>query len=182
MADAEHVAAQSVEPAAERDIELVEAQLTHLVRVVAVRQLHCGDRIGLGPRIYCKNLRPVVLAPGAHRAPRRLGEAMVPGKDLVEALFLDHAQRLLQPVEEVHRHGAVPVGLRACTEQPPPVPIDARQFCFCGSGDGSRTNPGEGHAGRQHQAFLRAGDGDIDTPLVHAKIHRRQRRDGIDQE
>jgi hypothetical protein len=28
---------------------------------------------------------------------------------------------------------------------------------------------------------LRAGDDDIDTPLVHAKIHRRQGRDGIDE-
>src|ERR1700730_14665571 len=51
MADAKNAAAQSVKPAAKRDIELVEAELTHLVRVVAVRQLHGGDRIGLSPRV-----------------------------------------------------------------------------------------------------------------------------------
>src|SRR5215469_5021802 len=47
MADAQHAAAQPVEPTAERDVELVEAELARLVRVVAIGQLHGGDRIGL---------------------------------------------------------------------------------------------------------------------------------------
>src|SRR3546814_8133393 len=33
-----------------------------------------------------------------------------------------------------------------------------------------------------HEALLRAGDGDIDAPLVVAVVDRRQRRDGVDHQ
>src|SRR5262249_33911851 len=39
----------------------------------------------------------------------------------------------------------------------------------------------ERHAGRQHQALLRAADRDIDAPLVVAIVGRSKRGDGIDQ-
>src|SRR5260370_23115625 len=106
MADADDVAAQPVEPAAERDVELVEAELAHLVCVIALRQLHRGNRIGLRARVDGEDFPSVVLAPGAHRAPRRLGDAMMPCEDLVEALLLEHSQRLLQPIEQGYRRGA----------------------------------------------------------------------------
>src|SRR5215472_2550340 len=70
MADAEDPAAQSVESAAERDIEFVEAYLTHFVRIIAFRQPDSGDRIGLGAGIDGVDFRSVVLPPDAHRAPR----------------------------------------------------------------------------------------------------------------
>src|SRR5205085_10946636 len=100
MADAEHMALEAVEPAAERHVELVEAQLTYLVGVVALGHLHGGDRIGLRPRVDRKDLRSVVLPPDTHRAPRRLGEAVMAREDVVERLLLDHAQRFLQAIEE----------------------------------------------------------------------------------
>src|SRR5262249_4515578 len=58
MADAEHAAAQPVEPAAERDIEFVEGELAHLLGIPALRHLNRGDRTGLRPRVDRENLRP----------------------------------------------------------------------------------------------------------------------------
>ena len=40
----------------------------------------------------------------------------------------------------------------------------------------------EAQARRQHQAFLRAADGDVDAPLVVAIVDRAERRDGVDQQ
>ena len=40
----------------------------------------------------------------------------------------------------------------------------------------------ERHAGRQHQALLRAADGDVDAPFVVPVIGRGQRRDGVDHQ
>ena len=104
------------------------------------------------------------------------------GEDVVEPLLLQHAQRLLQAVEEMHRRGAVPIGLRALAEQPLPVPVDARQLGRGGGGQRLAADRGKGHAGRQHQPLLRAGDDDIDAPFVHAEIHRGERGDRVDQE
>ncbi len=42
------------------------------------------------------------------------------------------------------------------------------------------TGGDKAQAGRRHQALLRAGDGDIDAPVVHLEGHGRQRRDGVD--
>src|SRR6516165_6955141 len=142
MADTENPSAQPVEPAAERDVELVEAYLTCLVGVVAFGQLYRGNRIGLGAGVDSVDLRSVVLAPRAHRTPCRLGQAIVPREDLVETLLLEHAQRFLQPVEEVDRRSAVPDGLRRAAKQSPPIPIDARQLCFGGGGDRAGADPG----------------------------------------
>src|SRR6516162_9467308 len=108
MTDADDPATQPVEPAAERDVEFVQADLTRPLRVVAFGQLNSGNRIGLATRVDSVDFRSVVLPPSAHRTPRRLSETMVPREDLVEAFLLEHAQRFLQPVEEVHRRGAVP--------------------------------------------------------------------------
>ena len=38
-----------------------------------------------------------------------------------------------------------------------------------------------GHAGRQHEALLRAADGDIDAPFVHAEVDAGDRADTVDQ-
>src|SRR6516164_10641103 len=128
MADADDPAAQPIESAAERDVELIEADLTRLVRVAPIGQLNRGNRIGLGARVDSVDLRSVVLPPCTHGAPRRLRQAMMAGEDFVETLFLEHAQRLLQTVEEMYRCSAVPHGLGAAAEQSPPIPIDARQL------------------------------------------------------
>ena len=40
----------------------------------------------------------------------------------------------------------------------------------------------EGHSGRQHQALLRAADGDVDAPFVVPVIGGGERGDGVDKE
>ena len=40
----------------------------------------------------------------------------------------------------------------------------------------------ERHAGRQHQALLRAADGDVDAPFVVPVVGRGERGDGVDEE
>ena len=35
-------------------------------------------------------------------------------------------------------------------------------------------------SGRQHETLLRTGNGEIDAPFVHAKIHTGERADAVD--
>ncbi len=80
----------------------------------------------------------------------------------------------------MHRRGAVEGGLAVAGDELAPIPIDARQRRALRRLQRLLAGAGEGHAGRQHQALLRAADDDIDLPFVHAEIHRAQGRDGID--
>src|SRR5437868_10764673 len=102
-------------------------------------------------------------------------------EDVVESFLSEHAERFLQPEEEMYRHRAIPIPLRIFAEEPPPVPIDAWQLGCGGRGERLGADPGERHAGRQHEALLRAGDDDIDAPFIHAEIKRAERRDRIDE-
>src|ERR1700733_14037458 len=74
MADAEQRALQRAESAAERNVELLEAELADEIGVESLRQQHGADRVRLRVGVGPEELRSVILPPGADRAPRRLGE------------------------------------------------------------------------------------------------------------
>ena len=63
-----------------------------------------------------------------------------------------------------------------------PVEVRARQPRPLGSSQRLRAHGVEAEAGRQHQALLRAADGDVDAPLVVPVVDRPERGDRVDQE
>src|SRR5262245_8149551 len=73
MADAEDLARELGEPGAEGDVEVLERGLAEAVGVLAFRHQHGRERRGIILRLAAPDFE----APAAHRAPRRLGVAVV---------------------------------------------------------------------------------------------------------
>ena len=91
-------------------------------------------------------------------------------------------QRLAQPVEQVRGARVGPVAGLVGGHDRRPVPVRARQLRILGRGQRLLGDRVEGQARGQHQALLRAADGDVDAPLVVAVVDRRQRRDRVHEQ
>ena len=103
---------------------------------------------------------------------------------LLEALLVDHPQRLAQP-EQVRRPAACRRSAgnadrpRCGTSNPSSsVRMSAWRWAASAFGPG----PHEAQAGRHHQTLLRGGEGDVDTPRVHLELLAADRGDAVDHQ
>ncbi len=178
MTDAEDLAGDLAEARAQGHVEALEHGAAKRIGVVPRRQQQRGERARPRARIGAENLD----APGGGGASRRLGQTVVPGEDVAEALLLEHGDRLLEPEQQGGRRREGKEAALAGGDHRLPFPIRARQLgALAGverlGGDGVEAEPR-----RQHQPLLRAGDGDVDAPFVVAEIGDGEGRDGIDQQ
>src|ERR1700730_3057269 len=95
MADAEHLAGELGEAGAERNVEMLERGLAEAVGVLAFGHHHRGERRGIILRLAAPDFQP----PAAHRAPRRLGVAVVPREYVLESFLVQHVDRFRERVE-----------------------------------------------------------------------------------
>src|ERR1700679_3511497 len=105
MANPKPLAAQSAKPATERNVEAIARGVTDGFGVVAVRHDDSGNAIGITRRIEEVKLRPVFASPDLDGTTRGLGEARMPGNDVVQAFILQQPNGLAQPVEQVDGQG-----------------------------------------------------------------------------
>ena len=119
------------------------------------------------------------------RTARRVASAkpVVAGEHVVEAFLVQHVDR--------RRRGRAASGSPACRGRsrscswsacrPRPRTTSAA-FEVLAAASALSLDRVERHAGRQHQALLRAADGDVDAPFVVAVVGRGERGDGVDHE
>ena len=160
------------------DVEVLEREAAERVGVVALRQHHRGD----GRRVVFRIAAHDLEAPGAHRAARRLGEAVVAGEHVVEPFLVQHVDADGEPVQHLGRRRVGEEADLVHVEHVVPGPERLQQLRGLRRRQRLVADRIERHAGRQHQALLRAADGDVDAPLVVAVVGRGERRDGVDQE
>ena len=118
------------------------------------------------------------LDPGATGA----AEAEVALERVVEAAVEQQPERDVERDDERHgrREGAVDLLLRFARAFP--VEVEARQrrpgdLLPAGGRHGGGREPG-----RRHQRLLRAGDDDVEAPVVHLERHGAEARDGVDDD
>lgn len=147
----------------------------HGVRRDALRHPHRGEHRGM--RLVVAALR--LEAPMPHRGTRRFRRAAMAAENGLQALLVQHADGDLQALEEV---GGGRIGECAAVvggECIMPIPIAARQPRALAGIERLVRNHVERQARRQHQAFLRAADRDIDAPFVVAIVDRAGRRHDV---
>ena len=137
-----------------------------------------ADRLG----VEVGRLGAELQAPGGDGAADALGEPVVAGEDVVEPLLLDHLQRFAEAEEQLHRRRVGVAALRVGAEHVAEVEEAARQLRGLHRLQRLRADADDREAGREHEALLAAGDGDVDAPLVHAEVHRADRADAVDEE
>ena len=178
MADAKHFSSELAEARAERHVVIVEHDLAEAVGVVSRRHQHRRQHRRIFRRFEAQHLEPPMRDRGAGRGRKPL----VAGEHIVEPLLEQHRDRLAQAVQQVggRRVGeeAGGVGL----EHLFPVPIGPRHLVGLRGGAGLFGDGVEAEPRRQHESLLRAGDGDVDLPLVMPVIDRAERGDGIHQQ
>ena len=135
-------------------------------------------------RIILRRSRQRFSRPQAlHGAAGRFGEPVVAGEHVVEAFLVQHVDR--------RRPGRAASASPACRGR-------SRLLFMLSMSSQAQNDFGsfevlvaamrlvadrvERHAGRQHQALLRAADGDVDAPFVVAVVGRGERGDGVDHE
>jgi hypothetical protein len=103
------------------------------------------------------------------------------GEHVVEPLLAQHEKRLPEPEQQVGRRRVRKKTRGVGLEHLVPAPVGARQAGRARRGERLLAQRVEGQAGRQHQALLRAADGDVDTPFVVAVVDRAERADRVDE-
>ncbi len=148
------------------------------VGAVALGHDHGGQRAGILARIRALDLE----APGAGRLAGRRAVARMAREHVVEAFLVQHRDRLAQAADQVARRRVGEEALGIGREHRLPVPERARQASTLARLQRLGAHRIEAEARRQHQALLRAADGDVDAPLVVAVVDRGERGDGVDHE
>ena len=120
--------------------------------------------------------RPIALIPARQARPRRTCRSKAASRPLVE----QQAERDVERDDERDRgrEGAVELLLRVA--RPLPVEVVARQRRPGDLLPGRGRHGGGREPGRRHQRLLRAGDDDVEAPVVHLQRHRAEARDGVD--
>ena len=133
--------------------------------------------------LYSAGLRHRTSSPQARTA-RRVASACrcVAREHVGEAFLAQHRERLVQAVEQVGRRRGREIALAVHRDHLVPAPVRARQLRRLARGERLVADRVERQARRQHQALLRAGDGDVDAPFVVAVVDRGERRDRVDHQ
>ena len=157
------------------DAELAQAA-GHLAAVDVVRQLDGGhDRRAL-VRV-AEQVEPHRGDAGAGGA----GEQVVAGEDVVQALLLDQAERDVEPEEQRHGGRERARALALALGGAAPVEVVAAFAALRRVLERALGDRREGEPGRAHQRLLRAGDDDVDAPLVLAQLGGAEARHGVDR-
>ena len=178
MADAEHAALHFTEPGAEREVEALVDELPYRIGIDAGRHHHAGEHRRIARRVGALDRQP----PRLHGSAHACAPARVPREHVIEAFGEQHVERFAQAVEQVGVRRRRPVAVDVHGDDLVPGPEGARQGGPLGCFERARRNRVEADAGRQHQALLRAADGDVDAPFVVAQIGRAEAGDRVDEE
>ncbi len=170
--------ASLVRPAPERHVVVLEDHPADLVRVVLVGEQDRREHRRVLALVEGEHLE----APAAHGRAGRLGVPLMTCVDVLQALLVQHHQRLAEAVEDVGGRGVGPEPVGVGGQDRLPVPVRARQLRRPGGLEGLVADRVEADARRQHEALLRARDGDVDLPLVVPVVDAAERGDGVDQE
>ena len=125
-----------------------------------------------------QSLRPQAFDRGARAA----GEMMMPGKDVLEPLLLEDGERLAQPVEQRQSRRVGEIAGRVCPHLVAEIEIGLAALGVLHRRERLLARADEAEARRQHETLLRAGDGEVDAPLVEAEIDARDRAHAVDIE
>ena len=135
-----------------------------------------------GRRILLRVAGQDLKAPGAHGAARRLGEAVVTGEHVVETFLVQHLDADRETLKHLRRRRVGEEADLVHGQHLVPGEERLRQVRFLVGGDGLVADGVERHAGRQHQALLRAADRDVHAPFVVTIVGGCERRDGVDHQ
>ena len=147
------------------------------VGINPVRHHHRGQRAGKVAWLLAQHFEP----PCLHGTSCCLGMAIMAGKDIVQPFLMQHVDRFGETIEKIGCRGVgeSPTLVRGKLFVPVPVgPAKAVGFCFV---DGALRQRVERQARRQHQALLRSGHGDIDTPFIMPVVDRGKRGNRINE-
>ena len=178
VTDPEHSPGELAQPGAQRHVVTAQGDLTYGVRVVRVRHEDCGQRAGVLALVRAEHLQ----APPPDGCAGGLGVPLVPCEDVRQSLLAQHLQRDPQAVQQVGRGGVreEPLGVRLQDRRP--VPVRLGEARAARSSQRLLTDGVEAEPGWEHQTFLRARDGHVDSPLVVAVVDRGERGDRVDQQ
>ncbi len=169
MPDAEQLAGHFAEPDAEGDVVFGTGMGHQPRRVEALRRHDGRDRFGGDLRTRGAKRH----GPGPGRRADALGDPPMPGIDIVEPFRQQHLRRHFQAVQQADT-GCIGIGaVGVARAHVGDIEEGARQFGIRHHVHRVRRTGHDGKADGQHEALLRPGDGNIDTPFVHAEIHRR---------
>ena len=109
-------------------------------------------------------------------------EAMMAREHVVEAFLVQHVDAYVEAVQHLRRRRVGEEADLVHVEHVVPGEERLRQLRRLVRLERLVADRVERHAGRQHQALLRAADRDVDAPLVMAVVGRGERRDGVDHQ
>ena len=128
------------------------------------------DNGGDGRRIVFGVAALQVEPPRADGAAGGFGKPLVAREDVLEAFLVDHVDRFGEAVQQAGRRRVGEIPGRVHRQHVVPREVRALQPRCLHRLDGLGADRRERQAGRQHHALLRAGDGDVDAPLVVTEI------------
>ena len=178
MADPKRLAFYLVQTRAERHVEIVQHHLAEIVRIMALRHPHAGQRRRMRLRILALGFQ----SPDLHRRARCGAMALVPREHVFEALFLEHRNRLSKAKQKIDRRRVGKGAELVEGDDFLPVPIGPHRRARLRHRKRLFRHRVEAEARRQHQPLLRTGNGDIDAPGIVLIFHRAEAGNGIDHQ
>src|SRR5262249_54899349 len=151
---------------AEREIVASVRNIDYLGAIEARRHHNGGHRVGIPLGLLGAKLE----APYPNRGAGGAGQIMMSGEEVLEAILLHDVERPPQAMQERQRRrirevaGGVRLDLIVQIE----VSVPAIAVLHRGNGLPARAHDAE--TGGKHEALLRAGDGEVDAPIVEAEI------------
>jgi hypothetical protein len=176
MADAEQLPRQASEPSAQRQVVAAERHVDHVRGILAFGHHDGAHRV----RVPLGRFGAQLQAPGAHRRTHALGETGMAREDRFETLFQDDRERLAQAIQHRNRRRVGEVSRRVRLDHVAEIEEHARAAGLFSGSERLGAGAHDPEARRQHQAFLRAGHGEIHLPLVHPEIDRSDGADAVD--
>ena len=178
MPDAEEPAGHPREAGAQRQVVAAVGDVDHLGPIHARRYHDGADRVGVPLRRPGAELEP----PRLHGQSGALGEPLVAGEHVLQALLQQHREGLAQTVQHGERGRVGEVAGRVGLPHVAEVEEAARQLGLVGLRQSLLAGADDAEAGREHETLLRAGDGQVHTPLVHPEVDARDRAHAVHHE
>ena len=166
MANAEHLARDLAKTAAERDAISVVSGADDVICIRAGGDQDGRHRI----RIELWPACAVAKTPGINRGANTASKPVVAGVHIVQPFVIQHVHSGAQTAKKGRRWRVGEVALRVHLGHARKIEI-ATWGCRLGAGShGLFADPDDGEAGRHHETLLRAGNGNIDAPVIHAEF------------
>ncbi len=167
MADTKQLARHFGQAAAQRQVVALVGTGNDLSARNTFGQHHRRNGVGVPALLFGAKLELPALG---DRSAHAFGQVMVAGDNIVQTLFVDHLERLDQPVHQgqSRRVGEVAGGIALDhVGQIKVSPLQLGRWVH-------RKRLGAGaqnaQARRQHKAFLRTGNRHVDAPVIEAEL------------